>query len=171
MRQRDGQHQPAPLAARQHLDGRARLLRLKQEVLHVADDVTLFPVDDHRVATPAGQRRGDASLGVELFAPLIERRHFEICAELHAAGVRCKCPGEHIDKRGLAGAVRPDEANPVATGDLDVEVTHQNPIAIALGDAPRFDDFPPGLVGLMGRHLHVGLRAVPLGDRALAAKR
>jgi len=39
LRQRARQRQPAALAARQLADRRARLIRRKQEVLHVADDV------------------------------------------------------------------------------------------------------------------------------------
>ncbi len=151
MRQGQGQHQPAAFAARQHLDGRAGLLRLKQEILHVADDVTFFSVDDHRVAASTGQGRGDASLGVEVFALLIEGGHFEIGAELHAARVRLQRTGEYIDERRLARSVGPNETDAaVATRDLDIEVAHQIPVAIAFADAPRFDDFPPGLLGLVG---------------------
>ena len=76
--------QPPALAARQRLDRRARLLRLEQKVLHVADDVARLAVDDHLVAAAAGQDRGHRRLGVEAFAPLVERGDLEIGAELHA---------------------------------------------------------------------------------------
>lgn len=93
MRQRHGQHQPPPLATRQRLNGSGRLLWLEQEILHVADDVARLTVNDHRIATPTGQGRGDARLGVEAFAPLVKGRDLKIGAELHAAGVGRKCPG------------------------------------------------------------------------------
>ena len=80
-------HQPATLAARQRLHRGARLLRFEQEILHVACDVARLPVDDHRVAAPASQRRGKRRLGVEALSPLVEGGDLKIGAEAHAPGI------------------------------------------------------------------------------------
>ena len=86
------------------------------------------------LAAAAGQRRGKRRLGIEALAPLVERGDLQIGAEPDVAAVRSQRAGEHIDQRGLAGAVRPDDADPVAACDLDAEIAHHE-VAIALGDA------------------------------------
>jgi len=85
LRQSSREQQAAFLAARQRLDGGLRLLGLEQKVPHVADDVAGLAVDDHRIAAPAGERRGNRGVGVEAFAPLVEGGDLEIGAELHLA--------------------------------------------------------------------------------------
>ena len=121
------------------LHRRARLLGLEQEVLHVADDVARLAVDDDGVAAAAGQRLGERRLGVEALAPLVERRHLEIGAELDRATIGRKRAGQHVDQRGLAGAVRPDDADAVAAADPRVKIASRSGVAIALGDMLRLD--------------------------------
>src|SRR5215467_7549223 len=43
-----------------------------------------------------------------------------LAAHQHAAGVRVEMPGQHVDQRGLAGAIRADEPDEVALGDREV---------------------------------------------------
>ena len=115
---RAGQRQPAALAAGQHADRRARLLGREQEVLHVADHVPALAADRHRVAAPAGQRVGQASVagpgsrGAGRASP-----SREVGAEPDLAGVRRQLAGQQVEQRGLAGAVRADHADPVAAHD------------------------------------------------------
>ena len=126
--------------------------------------MTASPLPPVRIAAT------DAS-GIEALAPLVEHGDFQIGAELHAAGIGSEHAREQIDERGLAGAVRADDADAVAAGDLDAEVAHQGELAIALGDAPCLDHLPAGLSRLLDRELHVSRRAVGESFPALAAKR
>ena len=49
---------------------------------------------------------------IELFALLIEADHGEIVAEAECAAIRRQGAGEKVQKGRLAGAVRPDNADP-----------------------------------------------------------
>ena len=106
-------------------------------------------------APSSGQGRGDRGIRVEALAPLVEGGDVEIGAELHLAGVRRKHTGQHVDQRGLPGAVRTDDADPIAAGDFRAEVAHDGHAAIALGDMPRLDHLPPRLACLLQRQLHL----------------
>ena len=135
LRQRPRQHQAAALAARQFAERRARLLARKQKVLHVADDVLRLAADHDAVAAAAGQRVGDGDVGIEAVAMLVERRDRQRRAEPDRAGVRRQHAGQQIDQRGLAAAVRPDDADAVAALDADRKVADDRAPAIALADA------------------------------------
>ena len=54
--QRYRKRETRPLAPRQHRDRRSRLLRRKQEILHVAHDVLLLAADADVVAAALGKR-------------------------------------------------------------------------------------------------------------------
>ena len=128
-------------------------------------------VDDHRIGPPAGQRRGDGCFGVETFAPLVERRDLQIGAEAHAAAIGGKHAGEQIDQRRFAGAVRSDDADAGAAGDLHAEILHQSKRAIAFGDLLRLDHLLAGFFRLLHRQHHLALRAAVLHLLASVAKR
>ncbi len=51
-----------------------------------------------------------------------------------AAGVRLVEAGEHLEQRGLAGAVRPAQADTVAVADLPGDVIEQGAVAEGLGE-------------------------------------
>ena len=58
--------------------------------------------------------------------------------------------GQHVDQRGLAGAVRPDDADAVAALDADREVVDDFAIAVGFADVLGLDDELAGLVGFGG---------------------
>ena len=89
--------------------------------------------DHDMVAAAAGQRLGQGRLGIETFAMLVERRHLDVGAKADTAAVRCAAAGQHLDQRGLAGAVRADDADAVAALDADGEVVDDLSLAIGLG--------------------------------------
>src|SRR5258708_1528783 len=89
---------------------------------------------------------------------LVERCHFDIGAEPDGAGIGLLGAGEHFDQRGLADAVRPDDADAVATLDADREAVHDLARPVSPADVLRFDDELAGLfrfrspkVGISGR--------------------
>ena len=108
--QRAREREAAALAAGERADRRAGLLRREQKIPHVADDVARLPADEHLVAAPAGQRVAHRCVRIERFAALVERRHLQVDAERDRAAVGRELAGQHLQQRGLAGAVRADEA-------------------------------------------------------------
>src|SRR6185437_11919281 len=88
--------------------------------------------------------------GIEAFAVLVERCHLDIGAEADRAGIGWLRPGQYVDQRGLADAVRPDNAEAITALDTDREVTDDPAIAIAPADVAGFDDELAGLFGFGG---------------------
>ena len=110
---------PPALAAGQHFQRRAHLFLREQKVLHIADDVFRLAADHDVVAAAAGEGIGQGRFWIEAFAVLVQRRHFDIGAEPDSAAVGRAAAGQHIDQRGLAGAIRADNADAVAALDAD----------------------------------------------------
>jgi hypothetical protein len=71
---------------------------------------------------------------------LVERCHLEIGTQPDATAVGCARAGQKIDQRGLAGAVRPDDADAIAALQPDREMIDDSAVAIGLVDVLRFDD-------------------------------
>ena len=63
--------------------------------------------------------------------------------------------GQHLDQRGLAGAVRPDDADAVAALHPDREVVDDLALAIGPADALGLDDQLAGLVGFGSREVGI----------------
>ena len=138
-RQRPGQRQPAALAARELFHRGARLLGGEQEILHVADDVLGYPVDDQRVAAAGGERFLERRRRVEGAAALVQRRQFEVGAEPHAARIRLELAGQHADQGGLAGAIGSDNADAVAADHPGGKIPDDDAVAETLGDVLGLD--------------------------------
>src|SRR5690606_15201243 len=119
----------------------------EQKVLHVADDMLGLPPDRHRVAASAGQRLRQYPVRIEAVAILLERSHLDIGAEANRSLVRLQRAGEKRKERGLAAAVRADNANAVGAIDAGGEVLHDGAAVIGLADILRLDDESAGLVG------------------------
>ena len=56
-----------------------------------------------------------------------------------AAGVRLVEPGQHLEQRRLAGAVRPAQADAIAVADLPGDVVEQRAVAEGLGEVRELD--------------------------------
>ncbi len=160
-RHRAGQQQPAALAARQLADRRARLLRLEQEVLHVADDVTLLPGHLDLVAVAAGQRVLQAARRVERRALLVQRHRLQVGAERHPAAIRRVAAGQQAQQRGLAGAVRAHDAEPVPAQHPQRQVGHDHAVAVGAAGVLGDDD-------LLAAHLALGRGELQPGRRPAA---
>ena len=81
---------------------------------------------------------------------LVERRHFDIGAEPDGAAVGRVAAGQHVDQRGLAGAVRPDDADAVAALHPDREAIDDLAVAVGLADVLGLDDQLAGFVRFGG---------------------
>ncbi len=77
---------------------------------------------------------------------LVERGHGEIGAEPHAAGVGRERAGQEIDQRGLAAAVRADDADAVAALDAGGEIVDDRPAVVGFADAIGLDHQRAGAV-------------------------
>ena len=82
---------------------------------------------------------------------LVERGDRDVGAEPHGAAVGRQRAGQQIDQRGLAAAVRADDADAVAALDADREIAHDRAVAVGLGDAFGLDHQRAGGVGRRGR--------------------
>ena len=81
---------------------------------------------------------------------LVERRHFDVGAEPDGAGIGWIGAGQHVDQRGLAGAVRPDDTDAVAALHADREVVDDAAVAIRPADVLGLDDQLAGFVRFRG---------------------
>src|SRR6202011_3994613 len=115
--------------------------------------------DHDMVAAPAGQCFGQGRFGIEAFAMLVERRHFDVGAEPDGAGIGRVGAGEHFDQRGLADAVRPDNADAVAALDADREAVDDLARPVSPADVLRFDDKLAGLFRFRGGEVGIASRA------------
>src|SRR4051812_29610979 len=96
--------------------------------------------DHDVVAASAGQGLGQRRFRIEAFPVLVQRCHLDVGAEPDAAAVGRAGAGQHVDQRGLAGAVRPDDADTVAALDPDREVVDDPAAVVAAADALGLDD-------------------------------
>ena len=95
--------------------------------------------DHHRIAMAARERLGHGGGRIKAFAVLIERGHGDAGPELYGAGIGRRGAGEQIDQCGLAGAVRPNDADAVAARDADGEVADDGPSFIGLAEVFGLD--------------------------------
>src|SRR6266436_5770918 len=70
---------------------------------------------------------------------LIERGHFDIGAEADGAGIGRIGAGQHVDQRGLAHAVRSDDADAIAALHADREALDDLSVAVRSADVFRLD--------------------------------
>ena len=88
-------------------------------------------------------------LAVERVARLVDIAELHRLADLDGAVVGLLLPGDHAEQRGLAGAVRADDADDAARRQLEGEIVDQQIVAEALFEVVEIDD----------------VLAEPLGDR------
>src|SRR5258706_3319576 len=81
---------------------------------------------------------------------LVERCHFDIGADPYGAGIGRLRAGQHVDQGGLAGAVRPHDADAVAALDADRETLDDLAVAIGPADVFRLDHELAGLFRIRG---------------------
>ena len=112
-RQQPREQQTVAFAARQRLHGRIGALGRKQKIAQVPVDVLRPAVHGHGVVAFADGFE-DRALGVELLALLVVVRDLHVRAAPHLAGVGLELAHQHPKQRGLARAVRPDQADAIA---------------------------------------------------------
>ena len=154
-RQRLGQEQARPLAARQLAGGSADLLGREQEVAQIADHMARLAIDHHLVAATIGDRVLHRQIVGQRRALLIEEGEVEIGAELHPAGIRLQLADQHFQEGRLADAVRADEADPVAPGDAGGEIIDQRAAVIGLRHVEGLDHQLAALARGAGLHRHL----------------
>jgi hypothetical protein len=63
-----------------------------------------------------------------------------LALEAHAAPARLEDAGQHVDQRGLAGAVRADDGDEFALADRQAHAVERHVGAVELADVPRLED-------------------------------
>ncbi len=86
---------------------------------------------------------------------LVQRRHLDIGAEPDRAAVGRAAAGQHVDQRGLAGAVRADDADAVAALDPDRKSVDDLAVAEGFADVLGLDHQLAGFVGFGRREIGV----------------
>jgi len=118
------EEQAVPLAAGEHRHLGVGAARREEEVAEIANHV-LAPIGRLDPFGAGADGVGDCLLVVEHGAQLVEVRRLHVGAAADAAGIRRELAEDEFQERGLAGAVRADEAKAVAAADDQVEVFHQ----------------------------------------------
>ena len=132
--QRQHQLQATPLATRQQPDRGALGVGVEPEPF---EEAGVLPV---RLARGTGDGLVDAHGRVEVDAPLGERPEDDGRADGAGALGRRRVAGDHVEQRRLAGAVRPDDAEPLTRVEGEVDATEQpRPVAVAVADAVQLD--------------------------------
>ncbi len=126
------------LAARELPDQLLLLRAFEIETADVAARGGLVALDADDVL-PAGNLLPDGFLVVERVARLIDIGELDAGTDANVAAVGLLGSGEHAEQRGLAGAVRPDDADDAAGRHAEVDVVDQQSVAVALvtGRPPR----------------------------------
>jgi hypothetical protein len=97
----------------------------------------------------------------------LEAEH-RAAAEADLAGIGREEPGEEIERGRLAGAVRADETDHLAFGDVEVERGHGLDTTEALGDAARLEQ-AHGVVSVRRRNARASRGEAPSGRNSTTA--
>src|SRR3546814_1138830 len=117
----------------------ARAIWREQEFLQIAHDVLARAAELH-VLLAFGDILPDGLLFIERRAQLVEPGDFEIAADAHVAAVRLQLAEQQAQQRGLAGAVRADDADLVAAQYRRREVADDGLAADGVAEVLRLGD-------------------------------
>src|SRR5580698_8277101 len=104
---------------------------------------------EHELVEAAGNFLPYVLLAVERIARLVDIAEMHRLADLDGAVVGRLLARDHAEQRGLAGAVRPDDADDAARRQLEGEIVDQKVVAEGFVEILEIDD----------------VLAEPLGDR------
>jgi hypothetical protein len=137
------QIEPGPLAAGQHADRGAGLLRAEQEVLHVADHVSALATDRHPAAAALGQRLRQTLLRVEAFGFACATTLGEARAAEAAGADAVVAQGSQAG--GHRGAFDAAAAERQSVGLFALRMSALRPSVLSIGAMLRRDCRPLGL--------------------------
>ena len=112
-----------------------RALEVEGADIGARHDRDAAEVDDVRAA---GDFFPHVLVRIELVAALVHVTDLDRFADAHGAGVGLFLAKDHLEQRGLARAVRADDADDAAGGQLEGEVVDQDVVAEGLGEVFRF---------------------------------
>ena len=165
-----GEVQPVALAARQVLHLLLLVGALEAEARGVGSRVHLALAHHHDVLAAVRDLLPDVALALQALAALVDVGELDRVADAQRARVGLLLADDHAEQGGLAGAVRPDDAHDAAAGQDEVQVVHEQVVAVALAEVLRFDDqvaqAGPGRDGDLARSLAL-LLGLLLGEQLL----
>src|SRR3984957_8507966 len=94
-------------------------LEVERRAIAARIDLTLA---EHELVETAGNFLPDIFLVVERIARLVDIAEMHRIADFDRAAVGLFRPGDHAEQRGLAGAIRPDNADDTARRQLEGEI-------------------------------------------------
>ncbi len=134
------------LAAREHADLLLLIAALEVEGAAIGAGMhRLLAEIDH--LGPAGNFLPDGFLVIEAVARLIDEAELHRVAHHDRTGIRLFSTGDHAEQRGLARAVRPDDADNAARRQLEGEVLDQQLVLETLGEVLEIDDVSAEALG------------------------
>lgn len=154
LREQAREQQPVALAAREHAHRGAGASGREQEVLQIRGHVPATIARPDPVGTRADGIR-DRAIGIELRAQLVEVGDAKLRAGAHGAGVGRQFTEHQPQQRCLAGTVRADDPDAIATQDAQRQVPHDWPRPEADAHVVEFDDEPAGAIARVEREAHV----------------
>src|SRR5690606_4346451 len=126
------------LAARERLHELLLVAALEVEEADVGPGADLVLADADGVLA-AGDLGPHRLFAVERLAGLVHVHEPDRLADLDRAGVRLLLPGDDAEERGLAGAVRADDADDRAARNAEVEPFVEQLVAVRLRQALGLD--------------------------------
>ena len=99
-----------------------------------------YALADHQLVFPAGDLFPHALVCAERVAALIDVARLYGLAEAKRAGIRLLLTGNHPEQRRLSRAVRSNHADDPAARQREVEIVHEQLVAVCLPQATRLDD-------------------------------
>ena len=118
-----------------------------------------LPPADHEVVLAAGDLLVDGLGVVEAVAALVDIRHLHRRADLDLAAVGLLLTGEHLEQRGLAGAVGADDADDAGLRQREGQVLDEELVAEALVQALDLDHLVAEAVARRDEDLELGVAA------------
>ena len=136
--QRQRQVEPVALAAGEHL-GRLLLVRALEAERGDVGPRRHLDLADHQVVQAVGDDLPDRLVAVEARPVLVDVRQLDRLADPDRAAVRLLQPDDGLEQRGLADAVRADDADDAVARQRERQVVDQHPVVEALAQvaAPR----------------------------------
>ena len=132
-----GQVHAVALAARERADLLLLVGALEVERADSRRATLHLALAEHEHVVAAGDLLPDGLLAVERVARLVDIAELHRLADAERAGVGLLLAGDHAEQRGLAGAVRADDADDAAGRQLEGQVVDQQLVAEALASGAR----------------------------------
>ena len=139
-KKRFGHVETSAFTARERSDDLLLISALEVEAAEISTARHLKLTDFQNVQT-VGNRFPNGLVVRERFSGLRNRAEFDGRSDIDFTGIRSFFTGDHLEERGLTGAVRTDHADDGSGRNGEAQIIDQETIAETLRNILEFDDF------------------------------